>query len=205
MAVAPGSAVKELYGLLFDMEGDLLAARRHAVIRASRVPSVHLPPSEPARMCSAASQTQCVDLLGSDNEKQNIDLNDPRYICDPDTLSPAIRPKKTLTTKTRLPKGAATNSCQPKSNTSRKRTKAAALRRRRDRENSIVRDFLAPDDQKEYDTDKSPSVTSERHDACHEENDLDMESEDPENLRIDMRPQYAYKAAILDRRRKKRR
>jgi hypothetical protein len=197
MAVAPGLAVKDLYRLLVDFKGKLPAARRQA-IRKSQVP---LPRTiKPERVQSPTLSRNIINLAEDSDDDEvmvKIDPNAPFLEYDTDTPPP----EPTRTRRPSATKSFPANSFPTKSNSGRKRTEAP--RRRRNRENSIVRDFLAPNDEVEYATDKSSSDEGERYHIRHGQRDENMvEPEELEDLRIDMRRKYAFNAAVLGRRKR---
>jgi len=193
MAVAPGLPVRDLYYLLLDLKGDLPAARKQA-IRLSRAPSL-CAPVKSERTPAAVRPRNVVNISEDTDDDEimvKIDPNASFLEYDTDTPPPES---------TRQKKPTAGRSRPTKSNSSRKRKDGAPPRRRKEGENSISREFIVPDDEVEYETDKSSSEDSSEHDVRHDDSDLDMlEPEDLEDLRIDMRRKYAINATILGRR-----
>ncbi|KAF1912840.1 hypothetical protein BDU57DRAFT_541555 [Ampelomyces quisqualis] len=200
MAVAPALPVRDLYNLLHDVNGHLIAARRR-VIRASRAPSVR--PIVKREGCAViAAPCEAIQLRGEkdDNEVMvKIDPNDPFLEWDSDTPPPETTLQRNLPATARSK--ARTSKTKNRPNIGAKRTGPPQARNRRDRGNSIDGTFVVPDHIVHLDTDTSCSDT-ENSDSTLQGSDSDVEMvntvhENVEDLRIDMRSKYAYNSRIL--------
>ncbi|KAH7084438.1 hypothetical protein FB567DRAFT_82510 [Paraphoma chrysanthemicola] len=230
MAVAPALPVQDLYDLLMDMEGDIVSARRHAR-RASEAPrgrglikaEVESVSAPVQRDCASA----CLSVADDDELMIKIDPNEAFLEWDSDTPTsqPALewqskakklsydkhgktKSKKSKSkAKIQLPKAPATAKAKiSKASASRKSTSEKArpaitvnrvpvppIQRRRQQDLSTKRQFAVPD----------PEVISSNSDM-DDDSDVEMLDAAPdhmENLRIDMRPPWAYNEDVLRRER----
>jgi hypothetical protein len=174
------------------------AAREQATIRASCAPPPR--PSVKREQTPAVPVPQdLVNLADSDSDDVmiKIDPNAPFLEYDTDTPPPEepIHAKQ--------PTAARKRQAQP--NSARKRTKGVAVCHRRYRENSI-NDFVFENGTVHYDTDRSSSTDSESgaSDVPNGDDSVQemLEPENLEDLRIDLRSKYAFKAHILGKKRK---
>jgi hypothetical protein len=186
MAVAPGLHVRDLYGLLIDMRGDLPAATKRA-IRASRAPSAR--PSVKTERTPVAPRN-FVDLVDLDGDDVMIKIDPNAAFLEWDSDAPPPEP----ITRTK-------SSRSHKSNVGRKRGTGVRVRHRRHRENSID-EFVVGDGHVQYDTDKSSSVGSDERSSNDTSDEEMLEDEDPEDLRINMRRKYAYNAKVLNKKKR---
>ncbi|KAH7072150.1 hypothetical protein BKA63DRAFT_63624 [Paraphoma chrysanthemicola] len=226
MAVAPALPVQDLYDLLMDMEGDIVAARRHAW-RASEAPQGRGWIKAEVESVSAPAQREDASssLSVADDDELMIKIDPNEAFLEWDSDTPASQPalewqskakklshdrhsktkSKKSTTKGKLPKAPATakatisrasalrrpNLEKTHPNVTVNRVPVPPIQRGRKQDVSGKRQFAVPD----------LEVISSDSDM-DDDSDLEMLDAAPdhiEDLRINMRSQWAYNEEVLRR------